>query len=134
MVPRLTFAAAMLCACTAIPTQSAIAQPMSAQPPQGLSAAYYGCVERARRNTVQLGICGQTEMASQDARLNKAYQQVMRQLARAPFRQTALRSQQRSWLRERDYTCKVDNQTLNSSCLVSKTAARADELERMVRF
>jgi uncharacterized protein YecT (DUF1311 family) len=93
MLAKLTVAA-MVCAC-AIPM--AYAQPTTVQPPQGLSPAYRACLDRAHRNTVQLGMCEQTEMAAQDARLNKAYQQVMRQLAKDPTKQIALRSQQRSW-------------------------------------
>lgn len=73
-------------------------------------------------------------MASQDARLNKAYQQVMRQLASRNAERLALRTEQRSWLKARDYECKVDQETINNSCLVGKTAVRADELESMIRF
>ncbi|WP_162986848.1 lysozyme inhibitor LprI family protein [Sphingomonas paeninsulae] len=100
----------------------------------GLSAKYTACQARAGGNTVQMGICAQTEMASQDARLNKSYQQVMRQLAATPARRIALRDEQRSWLKARDYDCKVDQETINSSCIVAKTALRADELESKIRF
>ena len=102
--------------------------------PAGISARYTACQARAEGNTVQQGICAQAEMASQDARLNKAYQQVMRQLVKTPDRRLALRTEQRSWLKARDYECKVDQETINSSCLVTKTALRANELESMVRF
>ncbi len=102
--------------------------------PAGISDRYTACEARAGANTVQQGICAQSEIASQDARLNKAYQQVMRQLAKTPEKRLALRTEQRSWLKARDYECKVDQETINSSCLVTKTATRANELERMVRF
>ena len=134
MVSRLTIAAAMLCACSITLAQRTFAQPTTVQSPRGLSPAYGACLTRARSNTVQLAMCEQTEMAAQDARLNKAYQQVMSQLAKDPSRQTALRNEQRSWLKERDYGCKVDDQTVDSSCVVGKTASRANELERMIRF
>jgi uncharacterized protein YecT (DUF1311 family) len=134
MIPRLTAAAAVLCAYAAVPAQPAFSQPATVQSPVGLSPAYGACLARARRNTVQLAMCEQTEMAAQDARLNKAYQQVMGQLAKDPQRQAALRGEQRSWLKARDYGCKVDHQTVDSSCIVGKTASRANELEKMVRF
>ncbi|MBB3910518.1 lysozyme inhibitor LprI family protein [Sphingomonas desiccabilis] len=102
--------------------------------PAGLSDRYTACHARAGDNTVQQGICAQSEMGSQDARLNKAYQEVMRQLAKTPEKRLALRAEQRAWLKARDYECKVDQETINSSCLVMKTASRADELERMIRF
>jgi len=112
------------------PSGAVLAQ--SATP--GLSERYTACQGRAGGNTVQQGICAQTEIASQDARLNKAYQQVMRQLASKPEQRTALRNKQRSWLKARDYDCKVDQQTIDSSCLVMRTAVRANELESQIRF
>lgn len=102
--------------------------------PRGLSQQYMACQTRAGGNTVQSGICAQTEMAAQDARLNKAYQQVMRQLANNPAERTALRNAERSWLKKRDYQCKVDQHTIDSGCLVAQTAARANELETRIRF
>jgi uncharacterized protein YecT (DUF1311 family) len=107
---------------------------LSQVPEAGISDRYTACQARAGGNTVQQGICAQSEIASQDARLNKAYQQVMRQLAKTPDRRLALRTEQRSWLKARDYECKVDQETINSSCLVMKTATRANELERKIRF
>ncbi len=83
---------------------------------------------------MQDGICGQAEMAEQDARLNKAYQQVMRQLDKDPGKKLALRTEQRSWLKRRDYECKVNADTVNDDCLIKKTATRADELEKQLRF
>jgi uncharacterized protein YecT (DUF1311 family) len=134
MIPRLTAAAATLFAYAAIPAWPALSQPTTVQSPVGLSPAYGACLTRARRNTVQLAMCEQTEMAAQDARLNKAYQQVMGQLAKDPQKQMTLRSEQRSWLKARDYGCKVDHQTIDSSCIVGKTASRANDLEKMIRF
>lgn len=102
--------------------------------PSGLSPRYLACQARAGGNTVQVGICAQTEIAAQDARLNKAYQQVMRQLANKPDERIALRNAERSWLKRRDYECKIDQQTIDNGCLVTKTADRANELESRVRF
>lgn len=102
--------------------------------PEGLSQRYLACQSRAGSNTVQSGICAQTEIVTQDARLNKAYQQVMRQLANKPEERAALRNAERSWLKRRDYECKVDDQTIDTGCLVTKTAIRANELESRIRF
>lgn len=121
---------AVLVAVILSPASATLAQHASS----GLSAKYQACQSRAGSNTVQSGICAQTEMASQDARLNKAYQQVMRQLASQPAKRIALRNEQRSWLKDRDYDCKVDQETINSTCLVDKTAERADEFETKIRF
>jgi uncharacterized protein YecT (DUF1311 family) len=116
--------AAMLCSSAAALGQSATT---------GLSERYTACQGRAGGNTVQQAICAQTEIAGQDARLNKAYQQVMRQFATKPEQRTALRNPQRSWLKARDYDCKVDQQTIDSKCIVIKTAVRANELESQIR-
>jgi uncharacterized protein YecT (DUF1311 family) len=126
MIVRIAMAAALVCV--------AGITSASAQAPQGLSQRYAACQARAQGNTVQEGICAQGEMASQDARLNKAYQQVMHQLAKDPAKQMALRTEERSWLKQRDYQCKVDGQTIDDGCLVTKTAIRANELESQIRF
>ena len=105
-----------------------------AQAQSGLSRAYTACTDRAGSNIVQSGMCAQTEIVAQDARLNKAYKQVMGQLASNPTRRTALRDRQRSWLKARDYQCNIDGGTFDMNCVVERTAERADQLEGMVRF
>jgi uncharacterized protein YecT (DUF1311 family) len=99
-----------------------------------LSAAFKACFQRAGDNTVQRSICAQREVGTQDDRLNKAYQQVMRQLAGDPTAHTALRDEERRWISERDYTCKINGTTVELSCVVIKTATRADELESRIHF
>jgi|UniRef100_UPI0035C97052 uncharacterized protein YecT (DUF1311 family) len=110
------------------------AVPAVAQTSPNLSAAFGACIGRAGSNTVQRDICAQREVGSQDDRLNKAYQHVMRQFASDPARKLALRDQERRWIAERDYTCKVNGNTVDNGCIVIKTAARADELESQVKF
>ncbi|KQM19712.1 hypothetical protein ASE49_05790 [Novosphingobium sp. Leaf2] len=99
-----------------------------------LSPAFEACVARAGNNTVQRNVCAQREAGAQDDRLNKAYQRVMRQLDSNPSAKLALRDRQRRWIAERDYTCKINGNTVDGGCVVLKTAARADELESQVRF
>lgn len=110
------------------------AAPAIAQDSPHLSAAFGACIGRAGNNTVQRNVCAQRESGAQDDRLNKAYQRVMRQLASNPYAKLALRDQERRWIAERDYTCKVNGDTVDSGCVVLKTAARADELESRIRF
>lgn len=116
-------AASMLIVCT---TASAGAE--------GLSTQYLGCIDRAGSSTVQSGMCAQKEIVSQDGRLNKAYRQVMRQLAARPAERSALLNRQRAWLKARDYACDIDGGTFDMTCVVERTARRADQLERMIRF
>lgn len=99
-----------------------------------LSDSFKTCYGRAGNNTVQRSICAQREVNTQDDRLNKAYQQVMHQLAGDPAAHTALRDEERRWINERDYACKINGDTIDVSCVVMKTALRADELERRVHF
>ncbi len=120
-------------ACALIALLLSAAAPAAAQA-GGLSARFEACVGRAGNNIVQRGVCGNAEMGAQDDRLNKAYQQVMRQLTSRPAERIALRDRQRSWIKERDYSCKVNGETIDAACIVTKTAARADELEAQVRF
>lgn len=100
----------------------------------GLSAKFQACAARAGANVVQQTVCDQSEIGAQDDRLNKAYQQVMRQLAADPARKAALRDRQRAWIKERDYSCKLNGDTTDAGCVLTKTTARADELEAQVRF
>jgi uncharacterized protein YecT (DUF1311 family) len=110
------------------------AAPAVAQNSTHLSAAFQACIGRAGTNTVQRNLCAQREVGAQDDRLNKAYQRVMRQLANDPRAKLALRDRERSWISERDYTCKINGDTTDAGCVVMKTAARADELESQIRF
>ena len=119
------FAAMMLLAA------SASAQPSMSS---NLSPAFVACYQRAGANTVQRSVCAEREVGAQDDRLNKAYQQVMHQLASDPVGHARLRDEERSWIHERDYACKVNGDTVDSACVVVKTAARADELESRVHF
>lgn len=118
----------------ALVATAGMATPAVAQTSAHLSAAFDACIGRAGSNTVQRNVCAQRESGAQDDRLNKAYQRVMHQLASDPAAKLALRDQERRWIAERDYTCKVNGDTVDSGCVVLKTAARADELERQVRF
>ena len=118
----------------ALAVTAVAATPAAAQTSPNLSSTFTGCISRAGHNTVQRNICAQREVGSQDDRLNKAYQRVMRQLASDPAKKLALRQQERRWITERDYTCKVNDNTVDNSCVVMKTAARADELESQVKF
>ena len=115
---------------------AALATTASAQPAASshLSAAFMACYQRAGDNTVQRSVCAEREVGAQDDRLNKAYQQVMHQLTNDPGAHTALRDEERRWIKERDYTCKVNGNTVDSACVVMKTATRADDLETRVRF
>ena len=125
-----------IAAASAATLLAALAGSASAQPPMSshLSAQFMTCLGRARANTVQRSVCAEREVGAQDDRLNKAYQQVMHQLAGDPAAHARLRDEERSWIHERDYTCKVNGDTVDSACVVMKTAARADELEGRVHF
>ncbi len=58
----------------------------------------------------------------------------MKQLVQDPIAKTTLRDEERRWIRERDYTCKVNGNTIDEACVVMKTAARADDLESRIHF
>jgi len=98
------------------------------------SPEYNACIARSHGKTVQEGMCAQAELTKQDARLNKAYQQVMSQYPQNDAKRIELRDQERTWLKKRDYDCKVNGDTIDNGCLVEKTAARADELEHRIKF
>ncbi len=115
---------------------TSLASAAAAQPPASahLSPQFMACFQRAGSNAVQRDVCAQREVGAQDDRLNKAYKQVMGQLAKDSAAHAALRDDERRWITQRDYECKVNDQTVNEACVVMKTAQRADELESRVRF
>lgn len=110
------------------------AQLQAQEEPKGMSPTYLACHGRARGSTVQDSLCAQAEIVSQDARLNKAYKRVMQQLADDAAGRQALQKAEQSWLKQRDYECQIDDHTIDSTCLVNKTAVRANELEAQLRF
>ena len=113
---------------------AAAAAPAMAQDSPNLSAKFMTCYARAGSSIVQRGVCSQAEVGKQDDRLNKAYQQVMGQMSHDPAAKAALRTQERAWIKERDYSCKINSETIDDGCVVMKTASRADELESRIHF
>ncbi len=87
------------------------------------SAAYTTCVNAAGSDAANLTVCAQTELNRQDARLNHSYRKRMSQISADPAATTALRADERKWIRTRDSKCKTD-----SACLLKETANRADLL------
>jgi uncharacterized protein YecT (DUF1311 family) len=87
------------------------------------SAAYTTCVNSAGSDAANLTVCAQTELNRQDARLNHSYRKRMTQISADPAATTALRADERKWIRARDAKCKTD-----SACLLKETADRADLL------
>ena len=99
------------------------------------SAEFRLCLKRAGSKDVQQTVCYQQEMAAQDARLNRAYQAVMKGSSASD--KVALRKQQRGWIKQRDNECKEElagGTVTNSRCIMEKTDQRADELESKLSY
>ena len=86
--------------------------------------------------TVAMADCISAEIETQDAKLNTAYQQVMRGLQDGPRQK--LREAQRAWITFRDSKCASENQSggtidiINSAtCILDATIRRTMELEAM---
>ncbi len=97
------------------------------------SPEYTNCYGRAH-GTVQQSMCAQTELTKQDARLNKAYQQLMAQYANDPDKKLVLRTEERTWLKKRDYDCNLGREVTDEDCVMKKTAERADTIEHQLKF
>jgi len=101
----------------------------------GLSNQFSVCMDKSGGVTLYMLDCIGEETNRQDARLNKAYKEIMAQLS--PARKKELRKAQRAWIKFRDANCNFyadpdggTSATLNSNdCFMSSTAARANELE-----
>jgi hypothetical protein len=69
-----------------------------------------------------------SQLGQEDTRLNQFYQQRVAQLHNDPAKLTALRADERGWIRQRDRYCGKD-----VDCLARETNVRADYLQNQVR-
>ncbi len=102
------------------------------------SPAYDKCLAApAGQSTAGMISCIGAELKVQDARLNRAYQAAQKRMS-LPRQKAALTKAQRAWIAFRDADCASlydqDWGTLSrveaNSCVLDRTAQRADELER----
>jgi len=92
-------------------------------------------MDKSNGVTVDMMDCIGAETTKQDARLNKAYKEVMAELE--PARKKSLQAAQRAWLKFRDANCGFyadpEGGSLaaieGNSCFMTATASRAKELE-----
>lgn len=105
---------------------------------RALRDAYETCLEAAGGVDPAMQDCIGSEYEYQDGRLNAAYAKLKRTLGESGM--TALRTEQRAWIAERDAKCVWDAKTEGSAqrlqanqCRLDATAVRAGELEAMLR-
>ena len=99
------------------------------------SKTYTACMDASGGVTSVMLDCADKELKRQDARLNKAYQELAK--AQTPTRRDELKTVQRFWIQFRDANCAFyedpDRGTsaaiAASGCMLAATAARAAELE-----
>lgn len=110
----------------------AISDQVAPPPPQ---ATYQDCMDNSGGVTVTMLDCAASELDIQDARLNAAYQQKMRELD-SPGK-SSLRTLQRAWIKQRDQGCTAKAapeeggtlaEVIYSTCLVTETTERVDRL------
>jgi uncharacterized protein YecT (DUF1311 family) len=103
------------------------------------SPRYSTCMDRSGGVTYEMLDCINAELKSQDAALNTNYKVLTSQLT--PSRRKQLLEAQRAWLRFRDTNCQFyadpDGGSLATieanSCVLSMTAARAQELNQLAQ-
>lgn len=103
------------------------------------SKTYDTCMDKAGGVTSSMRDCHAAEFRRQDSRLNSNYQKAMAGFDAA--HKEKLRAVQRLWIQVRDGTCDLvsaheDGGTIalleSDDCILSMTAARADQLEDML--
>jgi len=105
--------------------------PASAATPAGITR----CLEKTGDTTVGMLDCISAETKVQDARLNKAYKNLVAELS--PQRRAALLEAQRAWIKFRDTNCGfyydpdggTEAAVESSQCVLDATVSRAKELE-----
>ncbi len=115
----------------------AIAIPASAA---DLTPQYELCAARTDGITVYILECIGAETTYQDRRLNIAYDDLIKRM-RTQVRKEKLRMGQRAWMKYRDESCQLYYTNIEdgsiaridaATCIMSKTADRATELERIM--
>lgn len=106
--------------------------------PGSIRSSFQDCVDKAAGATWPTQDCIADEYDYQDARLNRAYGQLLRALPRQ--RAVNPHKKQRSWIAERDTACPRDANTEGQSkrpeanyCAIERTANGAGELEMQLR-
>jgi uncharacterized protein YecT (DUF1311 family) len=100
-----------------------------------LSKQFSACMDKAGGVTASMIDCMSTETKQQDAKLNKAYKDVLSLLS--PNRKRQLQEAQRLWIKYRETNCKfyydpeggTMARVIANNCFMTATADRAKELE-----
>lgn len=104
-----------------------------AKDPLGLRSEYLSCSEGSKGVTANILKCDADEYRHQDARLNRAYKQLMSTLS--DDQKALLRNEERKWIAYRNSYCSPNKRSgtgttiESSSCLVAETAKQATALE-----
>lgn len=77
-------------------SESRTAQALRHSAPKGISDAFFACVDKAGLDQSLIGLCIKSERQRQDARLNKAYGQLMGRLDEKT--KTSVKAAERAWL------------------------------------
>lgn len=75
--------------------------------------------------------CSRQESQRQDDRLNRDYKALLAKLS--PAHRNVIRQAQRQWLTRRDRLCARSAGAAEALCIAGSTAARADDLEKLMR-
>jgi uncharacterized protein YecT (DUF1311 family) len=102
-----------------------------------LSKQFSSCMDKAGGVTASMIDCMSTETKQQDAKLNKAYKDVLSLLS--PNRKRQLQEAQRLWIKYREANCKfyydpeggTMARVIANNCFMTATADRAKELENI---
>lgn len=111
----------------ALSIEAAADVPLTTTP--DMSPVYRQCLDAAASEGRDR--CLAAEYTLQDARLNRAYKQLIAGLDDGA--RTALRGEERQWIVERDRACGEGEAKVNA-CSLARTASRADTLELRIGF
>lgn len=99
----------------------------------GIRATYDACINAAATAFTATQKCIENEYDYQDARLNRVYKKLMKQLS-SPER-AKLRIEERKWITYRDHQCSTNDddsqgyRLASNDCSLEQTAKRASMLE-----
>lgn len=104
---RLTAAFVLLIYAVAATAADSRSQAMKSYAPQGITTAFYRCVDNAGSDTIAIGACLTDEQTRQDDRLNATYKALLSKLD--PEAKNALVHAEREWLKFQEANGEFEN-------------------------
>ncbi len=119
---RLTAALALLIYAVAATATDSRSQDIKSYAPEGITTAFYRCVDSADSDTIAISACLTDEQTRQDDRLNATYKILLSKLA--PEAKNALVHAEREWLKFQEANGEFENSIYGNETIANLQLAQ----------